>query len=65
MSLNITNVRMQVIEEINLLPAERLVDLYQLIHYFRVGVEQSQELQQPHAKVMALAGSWSALTEEG
>lgn len=60
MSVDATGIRTKVIEEINLLPVERLIDLYNLIHYFRIGIEQSHTIEQPQvAKVMALAGSWS------
>jgi hypothetical protein len=53
-----------VIEEVNRLPQERLPDLYTLIHYFRLGLEQSDKSNQPSAaKIMALAGSWQEMPE--
>lgn len=64
MSIELGSMRAKVIEEINLLPQERLLDLYTLIHYFRLGLEQADKPGQGRtAKIMALAGSWQAMPE--
>lgn len=64
MSTELAGIRAKVIEEVNLLPRERLPDLYTLIHYFRLGLEQSQKAGQASvAKIMALAGSWQEMPE--
>jgi hypothetical protein len=64
MNTDTSMIRTKVIEEIYLLPNERLNDLYNLIHYFRLGVEHSAPLRPPtYEKIMALAGSWQDLSE--
>ena len=65
MSTELASIRTKVIEEINLLPRERLTDLYTLIHYFRLGLEQTRKTRQGNiAKIMALAGSWQEMPEQ-
>lgn len=64
MSIELAGMRAKVIEEVNRLPQERLPDLYTLIHYFRLGLEQADKTEQGSvAKIMALAGSWQAMPE--
>jgi len=50
----------RVIQEIRLIPNHKLDEMYDLIHYFRLGLENSSRDTAP---IMALAGSWQDLTE--
>jgi len=64
MNADLVSIRAKVIEEVNLLPRERLPDLYTLIHYFRLGLEQSHKAGQGNiAQILALAGSWQEMPE--
>jgi hypothetical protein len=46
----------KVIQEIDLIPEEQLADLYNFIHYFRLGLETSSS--QDKRQALAFAGSW-------
>jgi hypothetical protein len=50
-----------VIEEIRLVPKNRLRDIYNFIHFFRIGLEKSQE---PTEDMMQFAGCWQDMTDE-
>lgn len=53
--------RTKVIAEINLVPKEKLSELYNFIHYFRLGIEVSnRSLEQ----TMQFAGSWNDMSDE-
>ncbi|MCL1466603.1 hypothetical protein [Argonema galeatum] len=55
------NLRTKVITEINLVPPDKLEELYNLIHYFRLGVESSKvSLNQ----TMQFAGCWNDMSDE-
>jgi hypothetical protein len=45
----------RVLEEISLIPEDRLSEIYQLLHYFRLGLEASRGRAQ---SVMRFAGCW-------
>jgi hypothetical protein len=32
----------EIIKELNLIPTDKLAEIYDLIHYFRIGVKQTQ-----------------------
>lgn len=50
----------RVIEEIGLIPEDKLPDIYQLLHYFRLGLEASRG----HAQsVMRFAGCWQDMSD--
>lgn len=67
-----SNLRTEVIKEINLIPEEKLTELYNFIHYFRLGVEASIDtvIANPkndgtlQEKIMQLAGSWNDMPDE-
>lgn len=67
-----SNLRTEVIKEVNLIPEEQLTELYNFIHYFRLGVEASTEtvLSSPknddtkREKIMQFAGSWNDMSDE-
>ena len=55
------NLRTKVIAEINLVPQDKLEDLYNFIHYFRLGVEISKSSLN---KTMQFAGCWNDMSDE-
>ncbi|MEM7556836.1 MAG: hypothetical protein AAF378_22625 [Cyanobacteria bacterium P01_A01_bin.84] len=67
-----SNLRTEVIKEINLIPEEKLTQLYNFIHYFRLGVEASTDTVIPspkndgtlQEKIMKLASSWNDMSDE-
>jgi len=38
-----SDIRTEIIKEVNLVPEEKLIELYNFIHYFRLGVEDKIE----------------------
>lgn len=67
-----SNIRTEVIKEINLIPEEKLTQLYNLIHYFRLGVEnkietvisRTEDDDKRREKIMQYAGSWNDMSDE-
>lgn len=56
-----SNIRTKLAAEIELIPEEKLDDLYNFIHFFRLGVQNSQgEVDQ----IMQFAGCWSEMPDE-
>jgi hypothetical protein len=55
------NLRTKLITEIDRIPEERLEELYNFIHYFRLGVEVSKS---PLEQTMQFAGCWNDLSDE-
>ena len=51
----------QVIEEIRLVPKNRLRDIYNFIHFFRLGLEKSQDNTED---IMQFAGCWQDMPDE-
>ena len=51
----------RIVKEINLIPAEKRQELYELIHNFRVGLKPEENKTN---EIMDFAGSWSDLSEE-
>ena len=47
---------------IDLIPEDKLADLYNFIHYFRLGIEKSQ-LTKPKP-ILAFAGCWKDMPDE-
>ncbi len=56
-----SNLRTKLLSEINLIPEEKLEELYNFIHYLRVGVEASKGTPE---KIMQFAGSWDDMSDE-
>jgi hypothetical protein len=50
----------RVIEEISLIPEDKLPDIYQLLHYFRLGLEASRGRAQ---SVLRFAGCWQDMPD--
>ncbi len=55
MIADVSSLRIKVQKEIDLMPEDRLDELYSLLHYFRLGVESSSSDSQ---QIMQFAGSW-------
>jgi hypothetical protein len=51
----------KVLKEISLIPEDKLPDIYQLLHYFRLGLEASRERTQ---SVMHFAGCWRDMPDQ-
>jgi hypothetical protein len=57
----LTNIRTKLITEINLIPEDKLEELYNFIHYWRLNVESSPgSLEQ----TMQFAGCWNDMSDE-
>ncbi len=59
--LNVTPLQQKVIEEIQHLPDEKLRKIYDVIHFFRVGVESARSPS--HKTIMAFAGCWDDMPD--
>ena len=59
--MTIANFKEKVLEELSLLPEEKWVEVYDFIHYFRLGLEASQ-LRKP--KIMQFAGIWQDMADD-
>jgi hypothetical protein len=55
------NLRTKVITEIDLVPQDKLEELYNFIHYFRLGIEVSKPSLNEN---MQFAGCWNDMSEE-
>ena len=53
--------RERVIEEIELIPEEKLTELFDFLHYFRLGLQKSKGSS---AEIMKFAGCWQEMPEE-
>jgi hypothetical protein len=58
-----TALRVKVIEEIQQMPEEKLGELYDVLHFFRIGLQHTPASSSEQA-VMAFAGCWSDMTDE-
>lgn len=56
-----STVRNKVLEEIKLIPEHKLIELYDFIHYFRIGLQQSEENKD---LIIQFAGCWKDMSEE-
>lgn len=53
--------RTRILREIELIPEDRLSELYDFLHYYRLGLEVAKE---PAGSVMHFAGSWRGMPDE-
>lgn len=60
MSQSIT--RNKVMDEIQLIPENKLEEVYDFVHYFRIGLREA--VQGDKKEILEFAGSWSDLPEE-
>lgn len=54
-------IRERVIEEIKLIPEHKLLEIYDFLHYFRIGLQKSIENID---QIMSFAGCWEDMPEE-
>ncbi len=59
--MNVSTIRERVVEEVKLIPDHKLMEIYELIHYFRVGLQSSGGTIDQVAK---FAGCWASLPED-
>lgn len=52
----------KVLQEIELIPENKLADVYNFIHYFRLGLEKSSTEQQKN--ILAYAGCWEDMPDD-
>lgn len=57
-----TPLRLKAIEEIRHIPEEKLREIYDVIHFFRVGVESVKPI--PDDNIMSYAGCWDDMPDE-
>lgn len=53
--------RERVIEEVQLIPEEKLTELFDFLHYFRLGLQKSKGSS---SEIMKFAGCWKEIPEE-
>ncbi len=56
-----STLRTRILEEIHLIPESKLADLYDLIHYFRLGLETSKSNTE---QIIQFAGCWQDMPDE-
>lgn len=56
-----TMTKNMLINEINLIPEDKLLDLYQVVHYFRLGLERS--LVAERKTILEFAGCWQDMEQ--
>ena len=59
--MDLLNIRTKVITEINLIPEDKLEELYNFIHYWRLNGESSPGLLE---QTMQFAGCWNDMSDE-
>lgn len=59
--MSTSKLQLKIIEEIKLLPDEKLQELYDVIHFFRVGVET---VKHNPDDIMQFAGCWEDMSDE-
>ena len=55
-------IKRKVLQEIELLPEDKLIDIYNFIHHFRLGVETVES--KPAKSTISFAGSWNDMSED-
>ncbi len=59
--MNFFEIREKILSEIELVPEAKLSELYDFIHYFRLGIEKSENATQ---QIMRFAGCWENMSDE-
>lgn len=54
-------IRDRVMEEIKLIPENKLLEIYDFIHYFRIGLQKSKGNSE---QIMKFAGCWKDMPKE-
>ena len=59
--MDTSDIRVKVLDEVKLVPDDKLAELYDFVHYFRLGLQTPQgSIRQ----IMRFAGSWKDMPEE-
>ncbi len=59
--MNISEIQIRLTEEISLIPLEKLTELYNFIHFYRVGLETAKNCTE---EIMRFAGCWEDIPDE-
>lgn len=59
--MEISEIQAKVIEEIRLVPQDRLPELFNFIHFFRIGLKS---VENAPSEIMRFAGCWQDMTDE-
>lgn len=59
--MNISDIQTRVIDEVRLIPQEKLSELYAFIHFYRLGLETAQNNTE---EIMHFAGCWQDMQDE-
>lgn len=59
--MEVSIIRDKVVEEIRLIPEHKLPEIYDFIHYFRLGLQNSKENID---QIMKFAGCWKDMPEK-
>jgi hypothetical protein len=59
--MQVTTMREKILDEIAKIPDEKVPEIFDFIHYFRMGLGQKTTNPQ---KILQLAGSWKDLTDD-
>jgi hypothetical protein len=60
--MNSVQIKNKVLQEIDLLPDDRLSDVYNFIHFFRLGIEKAEGAGPK--SILAFAGTWQEMPDE-
>ncbi len=55
-------IKQRVLQEIELIPEDKLADLYNFLHYFRLGLEKAHSPKSE--QILAFAGCWQDMPDE-
>lgn len=57
-------IRDKLMDEVKLIPEHKLSEVYDFIHYFRIGLQQFKENMGQIIQIMQFAGCWKDMPEE-
>ncbi len=60
--MSLTMIKHKLTNEINLIPDDKLLELYNFIHYFRLGTQREQN--QNKKDLLSYSGSWGEMRNE-
>jgi len=58
--MNVSEIQIRLTEEISLIPQNKLSELYDFIHFYRVGLETAQNTAE---EIMGFAGCWGDMQD--
>ncbi len=59
--MNDHSIRAELYKELKLIPPDKLAEVYDLIHFFRIGLEKSKTNKN---QILAFAGCWQDMSAE-